>query len=932
MSRSPWPLVLLALLPAAPSASSAEPDPCAALPLPSKTPYVAYEERLAAFLDARCYIKLGWKTDKGVRDTGPFIATEDGASWSGALFGTHPAVLIVYSPEVVAWARAREASPDKPPSIPDGAIIVKEMYAPPASRYAGLDPASLTPSEWTVMVKDASGSRDGWFWGYYGADGWAPDWPPPANFPYPNMGFGLYCVNCHASAEAESTFTTLRNMEGEPGHPITYLSQYLPETVPARASQQDESHHAIITAAKDDVDRVSTPRYRYDPAFTALYQSPLLTAPTWADVAAMALPPEPYDHVVAGPDGPGHFLTSDQCLGCHDAGSTGLRYDMTIQPASGGPLVDLSPYAEWRASPMGLGGRDPIFLAQLESELTYYPTHSKALQDTCLHCHGVMGQRSLCMDQVEDDALCDTPPDLFDPPADRQLFSRAMLDAIPYQPPGQEDPEEVAQSHYGGLARDGISCTTCHHVAEPTGAPADTFTGGFALGPKDEVIGPFEAPRTLPMDHALGLKPVASDFVKRSELCGSCHTVALPVLRSDGSPVLDRSGQPKTVYEQATYPEWAMSAYRDGGSRAQTCQDCHMRSAYPDKDGELAFKIASIEESTVFPEADFRAGPDQIDLPVRPGYARHTLLGMNLFFIKLAQQFPDVLGIRTSSPMMASAGVAPLLTAERALESIADDETAELSVGAVSFDAEALSAEVRVTSQVGHKFPSGVGFRRAFLHFEVLDARGAVLWASGRSTDQGVIVDQAGQPVAGELWWTPACGERQPTAFQPHYTVISQQDQAQIYQELATNPEGQLTTSFLAIDRHLKDNRILPAGWDPSPRIARVLGDPRLATEILPDGVGKDKDYNPGAGGGDTLLYRVPRAALTGVPAKVRATLYYQSIPPFYLQDRFCTAPKGQDTSRLYFLTGHLDLKGSRAEGWKLAVVASEAVDVPRGL
>ena len=66
-------------------------------------------------------------------------------------------------------------------------------------------------------------------------------------------------------------------------------------------------------------------------------------------------------------------------------------------------------------------------------------------------------------------------------------------------------------------------------------------------------------------------------------------------------------------------------------------------------------------------------------------------------------------------------------------------------------------------------------------------------------------------------------------------------------------------------------------------------------------------------------------SALKGRPAAVQATLYYQAIPPFYLQDRFCTA-QGQDTQRLYFLAGHLNLTGTQAESWKLQVVSTGSV------
>ena len=101
-----------------------------------------------------------------------------------------------------------------------------------------------------------------------------------------------------------------------------------------------------------------------------------------------------------------------------------------------------------------------------------------------------------------------------------------------------------------------------------------------------------------------------------------------------------------------------------------------------------------------------------------------------------------------------------------------------------------LSATVRIENKAGHKFPSGVAFRRAFVEFSVLDADERVLWSSGRSDTNGVIVDDKGRPVAGEMWWTSDCGARiEPAArlHQPHFQVITDQDQAQIYEELVAD-------------------------------------------------------------------------------------------------------------------------------------------------
>jgi hypothetical protein len=109
--------------------------------------------------------------------------------------------------------------------------------------------------------------------------------------------------------------------------------------------------------------------------------------------------------------------------------------------------------------------------------------------------------------------------------------------------------------------------------------------------------------------------------------------------------------------------------------------------------------------------------------------------------------------------------------------------------------------------------------------------------------------------------------------------------------------------------------------------IAAALGAGEgLADEAGPRGVRDDPDYR--SGGADTLVYRVPLAGLAGKPAAVAATLYYQATPPYYLQDRFCTA-KSTDAQRLYFAVRHLDLDGTDAQGWKLKVADTVAVMVP---
>jgi hypothetical protein len=294
--------------------------------------------------------------------------------------------------------------------------------------------------------------------------------------------------------------------------------------------------------------------------------------------------------------------------------------------------------------------------------------------------------------------------------------------------------------------------------------------------------------------------------------------------------------------------------------------------------------------------------------------------------------------------MLVDLGLDPLILTEQKMLNQASNTTADVAISKLSAAGGTLHAEVTVTSHTGHKFPSGVGFRRAFLEFAVLDDLGEVLWASGRTNGAGVLVDGEGDPLDGELWWKDDCsGLRHPDelVYQPHYQTISRQDQVQIYQELVTappdgaasecgldvEPRPPLTTSFLSICGHVKDNRILPSGFLSLPKriqIAEALGaGADLARDSGPHAVGKDPDYVHG--GKDSLEYEIPLADLPGQPVAVRATLYYQATPPYFLQDRFCTS-RSADTQRLYFLSGHVNLQGTSAEDWKLEVVGTGEV------
>ncbi len=824
--------------------------------LPSQIGAARFEGQLMVFLQRRGY--AGWVHDPDIRSTGPWI--------DGQNFGTHPAVRVYYSPGVWAWVQGGRQG-----DIPDGAVIIKEQYAPPADQQ----PPKL--EGYAIMVRDRQASWDGWYW----SSGAGLGNPTAYPFNYPWAGYGQYCVNCHASTDSKmSTFSSARNVLGDP---MTYLSVE-PSMRPKPPA--DSVHSRIAPHPRPVAGAAPTPG-AVGPAFQQLY-------PQIREVSGpRPLPPESLDSVVQGPAPHGQkgFLTSDQCIGCHDAtrNLVPVQPNMVFADPSTKRDVNLSAYGEWRSSMMGLAGRDPVFYAQLESERALHPELAPQIDNLCMGCHGAMGQRQLAADT-----------------GGKGLFTHDTILATP-----DHDP---ANATYGALGREGVSCTICHRIAaEGLGTPA-SFTGGFKLDPPDVLNGPYADVSTLPMQNALGVTPRQGQQITRSSLCGSCHTIDLPILDAGKIYPGDGFGSFLTRgHEQDTYLEWRNSIYSNEGksapSTAVTCQGCHMPNTYAGN--RLAFRIANTEDDT-FPAVDHRAPDQALKLTVREPYARHMLAGINVFALSMFQQFPDTLGVRPTDPMAVFGTPEPGIST--AINSALDlaRRSAKVEVVGVRCTPSGLEARVKVTNLAGHRFPSGVSFRRAFIEFRVLDARGQTLWASGRTTDQGVILNGlSDQPLATEFFAGPANGQ----VYQPHHLAISSGSQVQIYEELTRDTRGLFTTSFLGRAHEVKDNRLMPRGW-------AATGPDAAATR--PNG-GEGRPVSAGyrdGSGSDEVVYRVPRVWGGATPVAVTATLYYQAIPPYYLRQRFQTAPQGEASRTLWSYAGRLDVNGagSPVQDWKLRV------------
>jgi hypothetical protein len=149
----------------------------------------------------------------------------------------------------------------------------------------------------------------------------------------------------------------------------------------------------------------------------------------------------------------------------------------------------------------------------------------------------------------------------------------------------------------------------------------------------------------------------------------------------------------------------------------------------------------------------------------------------------------------------------------------------------------------------------------------------------------------------------------------------------QVYETLIRNRKGELTTSFVRGCETAKDNRLLARGWKTSGPGPELTG--RFLEATYPDPAAlADPRYADGSGT-DEVTYRIALpAGAAAERLRVRATLYYQALPPYYLANLFATAPDGPATRRLHALIGHSDLAGTPVEGWKLTVAAA-AADVP---
>lgn len=365
------------------------------------------------------------------------------------------------------------------------------------------------------------------------------------------------------------------------------------------------------------------------------------------------------------------------------------------------------------------------------------------------------------------------------------------------------------------LAADGVSCTTCHQITAENLGDRESFNGGFVIDTETPlgqrpVFGPYDVDaglRTV-MHSASGFRQVESRHIQQSELCATCHTLITEALGPEGEVVGE-------LPEQVPYLEWRHSAYRE----EQSCQSCHM----PVVPGSTA--ISSV------------LGQDRTEV------SRHVFQGGNFFMLRMLNRYRAELGV--------AALPNELEAAAQRTENHLQSSTARLSIENAERVNDELTIEVRLENLAGHKLPTGYPSRRSWIHLSVRDSNGDVVFESGRIESTGAIVGNDNDDDSAR--------------YEPHYQEITQRDQVQIYESVMVDLQGQVTTGLLSSVRFIKDNRLLPRGFDKA----------SASEDIAVHGQAKaDASF---VGGGDTVRYVVDVRGMSG-PFTVQASLWYQPI------------------------------------------------------
>jgi hypothetical protein len=365
-------------------------------------------------------------------------------------------------------------------------------------------------------------------------------------------------------------------------------------------------------------------------------------------------------------------------------------------------------------------------------------------------------------------------------------------------------------------AQDGVTCTICHQISKEKLGTRESFNGGFviqtpATNNDRSEYGPFAI--TTGNQHIMntstgGFLPSSAEHIRDSALCGSCHQLYTTARDGRGKVV-------GTLPEQMPYLEWLHSDYPGKSS----CQGCHM------------------------PEVPEQVQVSSVLGVLRSGLHQHVFVGGNFLMQRMLNRYRNELGVAALPNELTTA-------ADEAINFL-QSQSARVSLENVNAAGGKLQAEVVIQNLTGHKLPTAYPSRRAWLHFLVRDHNGQTVFESGGLNPDGSIQGND--------------NDTDKSSFEPHYREISMPDQVEIFESILKDSESKVTTGLIAAVGYLKDNRLLPTGFDKTTaeKDIAVIGD-----------AAEDPTF---VASGDRIRYSVV-VGNSGGPYQIKVELLYQPI------------------------------------------------------
>lgn len=375
------------------------------------------------------------------------------------------------------------------------------------------------------------------------------------------------------------------------------------------------------------------------------------------------------------------------------------------------------------------------------------------------------------------------------------------------------------------LSLDGVSCTLCHQIQSANLGTEASFSGKYEIGSTHEIFGPYTSPTTAPMFNQTGFTPTYSTHVNESWLCATCHTLF--------TPFVDNDGQVAGYFpEQTPYLEWENSDYP---SQSITCQTCHMPAT---------------EESMVI-----SISPPWLTTLRSPIWA-HDFVGGNTFLNTIFKTHSAEIGVAATG--------AHLDSTFSKMNRLLTEKTVALSAD-VNIENDTLNAKVLVENLSGHKFPTGFPSRRAWLNLQIKNSSEQIIFESGNWAEE-----------TGEITGIDA-------NYEPHHTVITDENEVQIYESIMQDVDGEVTYTLLRGAEYAKDNRLPPKGFKTSATGYETVA---VFGNAVNDENFNHTDTGAEGSGSDQVEYKYS-VANEGTDFTVTANLYYQTITPRFAADIF---------------------------------------------